>query len=101
MWGDNCSPSRISKYLCIVNDGIIANIVSITGFVKGSPIFMCDDYSFGNAVMSLGNAKFSITKISIDDNPHTSNRSLCIEWSADGIDYKSYIDVDFSDEIIQ
>ena len=89
---DNVFPSRMSKFLCVNNDGTIDHLVSIIGFVNYSPIFRYDRDEVGNAVMSLGNVRFSITRISMDVNPHTSNRALCIEWSADGKDYKSYID---------
>ena len=89
----NVFPSRGSKFLCVVdNDGVMAHGVAIIGLVNYSPIFRCDNDDIGNAVMSLGDARFSITRISMDVNPHTSNRALCIEWSADAKDYKSYID---------
>ena len=96
---DTNFPARMSKYLCVVNDGIIKNLVNITGIAQKSPIFMADGYNLGNAVMSLGDIRFAITRISIDYNPHTSNRALCIEWSADGDSYKGYIDLDFNEYV--
>ena len=49
--------------------------------------------------MSLGDIRFTITRISIDNNPETANRALCIEWRADGHEYKSYIDVNTTVEV--
>ena len=92
-YNDNVFPSCWAKHLCVVNnDGVIDHSVAIIGLVNYSPIFRYDNDDIGNAVMSLGDVRFSITRISMGQNPHTSNRALCIEWSADGKDFKSYID---------
>lgn len=94
--------SRAAKNLCYIKDGKVYRSYSFRDIIKNaSPMLNIDGTNVGNVVLSLGDIRFAITRISIDDNPNTTNRSLCIEWSADGKDYKSYIDVDFSEEVIQ
>lgn len=86
----------MSKYLAIIKNNNLAGLISVIDTVGISPILKRDGTNIGNTVMSLGDIRFTITRIYIDDNPNTSKRALCIEWNADGIDYKSYIDVNFS-----
>lgn len=97
-YGDR-HPARLSKYLSVIKNGEVTNMVSIIDIIKKSLIFTADGTELGNTVMSLGDVRFAITRVSIDDNPSTSNRALCVEWSADGHDYKSYVDVNYSVEV--
>ena len=87
------SPSRMSKYLSVINNNKLLDTLSVINVINNSPVLSMGAGIIGNIVISLGDIRMSITKIYIGNNPNTNKRALIIEWFADGTDYQSYIDI--------
>lgn len=77
----------------------MAGLLSIIGYVDKSPIIKIDSTVMGNAIVSRGDVRFTVTRIYMDDDPDAGKNALCIEWQADGTKFKSYIYVDHTKTI--
>ena len=94
--GTKCYPSRMTKYWANIIDGTtVSNLLSFHGITgEMSPVIGADGNGvfYRNLVTSLGNTRFSITRIYIG-HPSEMNsvRCLIIDWAADGNDFTSFI----------